>query len=143
MTNAFNEQRQLERRPFRREDLEVVHRQGHGGLRLRVQYRKASTARWTNHALTGAATTGVTTDSTGRLQGVSVNSAPGRSIEDLTANIPHNQVGVSTVGEIRQVGGQVVPSPTARNPYHATLSDLTPEDAERLFSPPIRNPNRR
>ena len=87
--------------------------------------------------------TGVTTDSTGKLQGVSVNSAPGRSIGDLTANIPHNQVGVSTVGEIRQVGGQVVPSPTARNPYHATLSDLTPEDAERLFSPPIRNPNRR
>jgi hypothetical protein len=94
---------------------------------------------------------GVTVEAEGTLAGVSVNSAPGTTIEELTAPNPqtgypgilNNQVGVSRVGAIRECGGTVVPSPTRTNPYHATLGGLTPEQASRLFVPTIPNPNRR
>jgi hypothetical protein len=59
------------------------------------------------------------------------------------SGILNNQVGVTTVGAIRQGGGTVVPSPTRTNPSHATLSGLTPEQASRLFRPTILNPSRR
>jgi hypothetical protein len=80
-----------------------------------------------------------------------VNSAHGATVEELTAPIPetaypgilNNQVGVTTVGAIRECGGSVVPSPTRTNSYHATLSGLTPEQASRLFRPTILNPSRR
>jgi hypothetical protein len=94
---------------------------------------------------------GVTVGSGGKLDGVSVNSAAGLSVEQLTAantqtgypGIPNNQVGVTTVGAIRAAGGEVVPSPTRTNPHHATLSGLTPEQASDLFRPTILNPARR
>jgi hypothetical protein len=94
---------------------------------------------------------GVTVDAGGHIEGVSVNAAPGVSVEELTApnphtgypGIPHNQVGVTTVGAIRAAGGDVVPSPTRTNPYHATLSGLTLEQASQLFRPTVPNPNRR
>jgi hypothetical protein len=86
----------------------------------------------------------------GLLQGVSVNSAPGLGVEELTAanpttgypGIPNNQVSVTTVGAIRAAGGAVVPSPTRTNPHHATLSGLTPEQASDLFRPTAPNPSR-
>jgi RHS repeat-associated protein len=84
---------------------------------------------------------GVTLDEAGRLQGVSVESANGASLEALTASIPNKQVGVTTVGQIRAAGGQVVPSP-GRSTYHATMSGITPQQAERLFTPTVPNPNR-
>jgi hypothetical protein len=94
---------------------------------------------------------GVTVEASGQLQGVSVNSAPGRSVEELVAPLPatgypgilNNQVGVTTVGTIRSCGGDVVPSPTRTNPHHATLSGITPEQASNLFRPTIVNPSRR
>jgi hypothetical protein len=55
--------------------------------------------------------------------------------------IPHNQVGATTVGAIRAARGDVLPSPTRTNPYHATLSGLTPEQASQLFRPTMKNPN--
>jgi hypothetical protein len=93
---------------------------------------------------------GVKVDSGGQVQGVSVNAAAGLSVKELTApypqtgypGIPHNQVGVTTVGKVRALGGDVVPSPTRRNPNHATLSGLTPEQASGLFRPTVKNPNR-
>src|SRR5216683_2684441 len=93
---------------------------------------------------------GVTVDSGGKVQGVSVNAAAGCSVKDLTApssqsgypGIPHNQVGVTTVGKVRALGGEIIPSPSKRNPNHATLSGLTPEQASRLVRPTIKNPNR-
>src|SRR3954467_13691341 len=71
---------------------------------------------------------GVTVGADGTLQGVSVNSAPGLTVDQLTANIPqtghpgilNNQVGVTTVGAVRESGGTIVPSPTRTNPHHAT-----------------------
>ncbi len=94
---------------------------------------------------------GVTVGEGGVLPGVSVNSIPGATVEELTAAIPqtgypgilNNQVGVTTVGEVRECGGTVVLSPTRTNPYHATLSGLTPEQTSRLFRPTILNPSRR
>ena len=52
---------------------------------------------------------GVTVDAGGKVQGVSVNAAPGLSVKELTApnsstgypGIPHNQVGITTVGQVR------------------------------------------
>jgi hypothetical protein len=75
---------------------------------------------------------GVTVDATGKVQGVSVNAVPGLTVKELTASnaqagypgIPHNQVGVTTVGRIRALGGVVDPSPRKKNPHHATLSGL-------------------
>lgn len=94
---------------------------------------------------------GAAVDDAGKVEGVSVNSAAGLSLKELTApnpatgypGIPHNRVGVSTVGAVRAAGGNVVPSPTRTNPHHATPSGLTPEDASRLFLPTIMNPSRR
>ncbi len=93
---------------------------------------------------------GVTVDAGGQVQGVSVNSAAGATLEELTApdpqtgypGIPHNQVGVTTVGAVRAAGGEVVSSRTRRNPHHATLSGLTPEQASNLFRPTVKNPSR-
>jgi hypothetical protein len=93
---------------------------------------------------------GVTVAAIGKLQGVSVNAAAGLTVKELTApnpqtgypGIPHNQVGVTTVGKIRASGGVVVPSPRAKNPNHATLSGLTPEQASALFRPTLKNPGR-
>ena len=51
------------------------------------------------------------------------------------------QVGVTTVGKVRALGGEVVPAPTQKNPNHATLGGLTPEQASSLFRPTVRNPN--
>ncbi len=86
--------------------------------------------------------TGVTKNADGTLDGVSVNSAPGASVKELSADIPNNQIGVTTVGDIRAAGGDVVPSPTAKKPNHCTMCGVTAEKAEELFTPTIRNPNK-
>ena len=92
---------------------------------------------------------GVTVGEGGKLEDVSVNCAPNLSVEELTAQnpqtgyprIPHNRVGVTTVGEIRAAGGDMVPRPTRTNPNHARLSGLTPDQASELFLPTVKNPN--
>jgi hypothetical protein len=94
--------------------------------------------------------TGVALDAQGRLQQVSVNAGAGVSLSQLTAGdartgypgIPHTQVGVTTVAAVRAAGGDVTPSPTRRNPLHATLSGLTADQAAVLFRPTALNPNR-
>ena len=79
-------------------------------------------------------------DSEGKLVNASVNSAPGKTVEELAENIPNNQIGVTTVEEVRNLGGNVVPSPSKSNPYHATLSGITPQQAQNLLTPTIQNP---
>jgi hypothetical protein len=83
---------------------------------------------------------GVTLNSEGKINGASVSSANNLSVKELCVKTPNNQVGVSTAGEIRQYGGKVIPSPTPNNPNHATLSDLTPKLAEKIFMPTIKTP---
>jgi hypothetical protein len=92
---------------------------------------------------------GVTVDAGGKVDGVSVNAAAGVPLTELVApdpqtgypGIPHNQVGVTTVGRVRALGGDVVPSPRKKHPNHATLKGLSPEQASRLFRPTVKNPN--
>jgi len=96
----------------------------------------------TNNADQFANGTGVTTNADGTLNNVSVNSAPNASVEQLSQGILNGQVGVSTVGDVRNAGGDVIPSPTANNPNHCTMCGVTPQQAEELFQPTIRNPNK-
>jgi hypothetical protein len=85
---------------------------------------------------------GVTVDANGQLQGVSVNSAQGKTVQELSKTIPNGQVGVTTVGQVRQAGGTVKPTPTTKNPDHCTMCGLSPQDASRLFTPTVPNPNK-
>lgn len=73
------------------------------------------------------------------ISGISVECAPGKSVEELAAAVPHGQMGVTTVGKVRQAGGDVVRT-AGRSPNHATLSGLTPEQSNRLLTPTIPNP---
>lgn len=73
--------------------------------------------------------------------GISVECAVGLSVAELAIAIPHGQVGVTTVGEVRLVGGDVIRT-SGRSPFHATLTGLTPEQTSSLFTPTIPNPLR-
>jgi hypothetical protein len=72
------------------------------------------------------------------VSGISVECAAGTTVEHLADVVPHCQVGVTTVGKIRQVGGDVIRT-AGRSPNHATLSGLTTEQASRLLTPTIPN----
>ena len=76
------------------------------------------------------------------IRGVSVESAEGVTIAELSRAIPHRQIGVTTVGEIRKAGGDVVQT-SGRSPHHATLTGLTPKKISELLTPTIQNPMRR
>ena len=75
------------------------------------------------------------------ITGVSVESAAGVSVVELAATIPHGHIGVTTVGEVRQAGGDVART-SGRSPYHATLTGLTSEQVSHLLTPTISNPAR-
>ena len=62
-------------------------------------------------------------------------------VAELAKTIPHGQIGVTTVAEVRKVGGDVIRT-TGRSPYHATLTGLTPEQVSKLLTPTVSNPGR-
>ena len=122
-----------------------------GGAGITISGSRAATSRLPDSAIVcrgGSCTadrfasgSGVSTDSAGRLDGVSVNSAPDKSLQELTEGIPHKKVGVTTVCDVRNAGGDVVASPTKNNPNHATLSGVTAGKAEELMTPTVINPS--
>lgn len=71
--------------------------------------------------------------------GISVECGLGVSVEDLAAVVPHEQLGCTTVGKIRQAGGDVIRT-SGRSPNHATLVGLTPEQISSLLTPTIPKP---
>lgn len=71
--------------------------------------------------------------------GISVECGLGVSVEDLAAVVPHGQLGCTTVGKIRQAGGDVIRT-SGRSPNHATLVGLTPEQISSLLTPTIPKP---
>lgn len=73
------------------------------------------------------------------ITGISVECALGASIEELAATIPHGQLGCTTVGKIRQAGGDVIRT-SGRSSNHATLVGLTPEQISALLTPTIPKP---
>lgn len=70
---------------------------------------------------------------TGLLNNASVNSAAGKSINELAKGLPNNKMGYTTVGDIRNLGGNVISAPTANNPNHAILKGISPQQASNLF----------
>ena len=70
--------------------------------------------------------------------GVSVESAAEFTVAELGANIPHGQMGVTTVGEVRRLGGDVIPT-NGRSPQHATMTRLNPDQMSSLLTPTILN----
>jgi RHS repeat-associated protein len=86
---------------------------------------------------------GVVVDEKGFLQGVSVQTWPDTSVQDLSQRqwIKNNQIGVTTLDKLLAAGATVDPTPRDYNPYHADLGNITPEIAVILFNPPIPNPN--
>ena len=86
---------------------------------------------------------GVTLDADGKLQNVSVTAAPGRTLAELSATIRHTRVGSTTVGDIREAGGVVIPDAKGPiNPFHCLIHGITLIQAETLFTPTVHNPNR-
>jgi hypothetical protein len=73
--------------------------------------------------------------------GIHPSGVAGVSVRDLAEAIPHGQVGVTTVGSVREAGGDVIRT-VGRSPNHATLTGLTPEQASRLLTPTVPNPAR-
>lgn len=74
------------------------------------------------------------------ITGISVECAVELSLAELALPIPHGQVGVTTVGEVRSEGGDVIRT-SGRSSNHATLTGLTPEKASLLLTPTIPNPS--
>jgi hypothetical protein len=74
--------------------------------------------------------------------GISVECDVGHSVEELAADLPHGQVGVTTVGAIRAAGGDVIRT-TGRSLYHATVVGLSADQASELLTPTIPNPARK
>jgi hypothetical protein len=70
--------------------------------------------------------------------GISIQCEVGLSIEELVKVIPHGQIGVTTVGEVRKACGDVIR--TSGTGYHATLTGLTPEQISNLLTPTIPKP---
>jgi hypothetical protein len=84
--------------------------------------------------------TGVTRGADGKLSGISTQSRPGASLETLAQPFKNGQLGRCTVGDIEDAGGWVVFDGHPKNPNHATVSGITAEKAQQLFTPTIPNP---
>ena len=84
---------------------------------------------------------GVSVSNGGLLNDVSVNSSGyGQSLAEIANGIPHGKVGYTTVGQIKAAGGDVIPSPNLRNPWHATMSRVDADAASGLMQPLVPNP---
>ena len=61
------------------------------------------------------------------------------TVPQLACTVPNGQVGFTTLGQIRALGGNVVYNGSFFNPYHGSLSGLTPAQAQSLFQPTTAN----
>jgi len=89
------------------------------------------------------AKTYIENDNDAIVNGVSVNSAQGKTVEELSATLPQKNVGVVTAKDIREAGGDVVPMPTQNNPDHAQIVGLTNNQLGQVFENKVTlNPSR-
>ena len=109
-----------------------------GGLTDNAIVARGGTASGGNSAEGIAA--GTATHPTG-VTGFSAESANGASLCALCKNIPHGRVGVTTAGQIRAAGGDVIPTP-GRSPNHVTVTGLLPQKASELLTPTVVNPEK-
>ena len=73
--------------------------------------------------------------------GVLFSGAVGPSLDDAAAAVPHGQIRIATVGEIRAAGGEVVWLPEQSrhltvNRHHVNITEVGPS----VFSALTRNP---
>ena len=61
-------------------------------------------------------------------------------VKELSKNLPHKQIGSTTVGDIRAAGGDVIRT-SGKSSNHATVTNLPPQKASELLTPTIKNPN--
>ncbi|MBN3884580.1 MAG: flavoredoxin [Nostoc sp.] len=73
------------------------------------------------------------------ITGISVECAVGLSVAELALSIPHGQIGVTTLGEVRQAGGDVIRT-SGKSANHATLTGLNPQQISQLLTPTVPNP---
>lgn len=85
---------------------------------------------------------GVTVDAFGSLFGLSVQSAPEKTVAELAVGLPNRKVGVTTVGAVRAAGGEVTPDPSRDRPYHCLAGGISARTASNLLNPPVPNPSR-
>jgi len=85
---------------------------------------------------------GVYTDAAGNLQNISVQTFPATTIQQLSQRqwVPQNQIGVTTVQKLLGQGAVIIPTPSDKNPYHATLGGITAQQAQLSFGVML-NPN--
>ena len=76
----------------------------------------------------------------GKLSGISVNVSEGKTKEELSEKIIHNQIATTTRGEIEATGATIKPAPSEKNPYHALINDIPEDKAEELFANKEKNP---
>ena len=63
------------------------------------------------------------------------------SVKELANPLPHSKIGVTTVRDVRDAGGDVIRTSGA-SPNHATMTGLSPKNASELLNPVIKNPNK-
>ena len=85
---------------------------------------------------------GIVADAAGLLSGVSVQCAAGKTVWELSRRLFNGQIGVATLGRIREAGGEVDPDPSPGNPYHCLLRGVDADTASRLFTPTMPNPHK-
>lgn len=61
-------------------------------------------------------------------------------MQTLSVPFKNGPVGVTTVSDIEAAGGKIVYDGTPYNPNYATVSGLTAQQLQDLFTPTIKNP---
>ena len=86
--------------------------------------------------------TGVTVNPDGTLDGVSTFGEKGSSTEETTreGRIRNGQIRTTTVGEIKDQGGEVIPD--GGSGKHCTVNGCTPEQLDEAIGEPQPNPNK-
>jgi RHS repeat-associated protein len=71
----------------------------------------------------------------GKLSGISVQSANGASVKDLSLSggLKNNQVSVTTAGEIRATGAEIKATGRPGNPHHCDLCNVDANRVSRTF----------
>jgi len=71
----------------------------------------------------------------------SVVSQPGMTFDHLCRGVRHGTARRTTLGQIREAGGQLTPSPTPDTPpYHCDVTGLTVATFDAILGPEERNP---
>ena len=73
------------------------------------------------------------------IYGASVQCADGLTVEQLAAALPQGRIGVTTVGEVRAAGGDVIRT-SGGSPHHATLTGISSGVISWLLTPTIPHP---